>query len=81
MRFPESNWLSLEAMSTTLLASSTATTVTLGALGTIVELSPQTQIRENLQRDVSATARLEGADLGIALALVQEAVGRATTTL
>ena len=75
VRFPESNRMSLEAMSNTLLTSGTGKTATLGSLATIIELPPQTEIRrENLQRDVSVTARLEGTDLGTAVAAVQKEV-------
>jgi multidrug efflux pump subunit AcrB len=62
-------------MKNTLLTSSTGHTATLGALATITELPPQTEIRrENLQRDVSVTARLEGVDLGTGVAAVQKAI-------
>jgi CzcA family heavy metal efflux pump len=75
VRFPAGNRVSLEAMRDTLLTSSTGRTATLGALATITELPPQTEIRrENLQRDVSVTARLEGVDLGSGVAAVQKAV-------
>ncbi|MGC2186350.1 MAG: efflux RND transporter permease subunit [Terriglobales bacterium] len=75
VRFPAGNRASLEAMRDTLLTSSTGKTATLGALATITELPPQTEIRrENLQRDVSVTARLEGTDLGSAVAAVQKVV-------
>jgi CzcA family heavy metal efflux pump len=75
VRFPAGNRVSLEAMRDTLLTSSSGRTATLGALATITELPPQTEIRrENLQRDVSVTARLEGTDLGSAVAAVQKAV-------
>jgi CzcA family heavy metal efflux pump len=75
VRFPDSSRGSLEAMSNALLTSSTGKTATLGSLATITELPPQTEIRrENLQRDVSVTARLEGTDLGSAVAAVQKAV-------
>ncbi|MGA9813513.1 MAG: efflux RND transporter permease subunit [Terriglobales bacterium] len=75
VRFPAGNRASLEAIRDTLLSSSTGKTATLGALATITELPPQTEIRrENLQRDVSVTARLEGTDLGSAVAAVQKAV-------
>jgi multidrug efflux pump subunit AcrB len=58
-----------------LLTSSTGHTATLGSLATITELPPQTEIhRENLQREVSVTARTEGTDLGSAIAGVQKAV-------
>ena len=75
VRFPDSNRISLEAMSNTLLTSSTGKTATLGALATVTELPPQIEIRrENLQRDVSVTARLEGTDLGSAVSAVRKAV-------
>jgi CzcA family heavy metal efflux pump len=75
VRFPPGNRVSLEAMRDTLLTSSSGRTATLGALATITELPPQTEIRrENLQRDVSVTARLEGTDLGSAVTAVQKAV-------
>jgi CzcA family heavy metal efflux pump len=75
VRFPAGNRTSLEAMRDTLLTSSTGRTGTLGALATITELPPQTEIRrENLQRDVSVTARLEGTDLGTAVAAIQKTV-------
>ncbi len=75
VRFPESGRVSLEAMSNTLLTSSTGKTATLGSLAAITELPPQTEIRrENLQRDISVSARLEGTDLGSAVAAVQKAV-------
>jgi multidrug efflux pump subunit AcrB len=75
VRFPDSNRISLETMSNTLLTSSSGKTATLGALATITELPPQIEIRrENLQRDVAVTARLEGTDLGSGVAAVQKAV-------
>jgi CzcA family heavy metal efflux pump len=73
VRFPERNRASLEAMRDTLLTSSTGKTATLGALATITELPGQTEIRrENLQRDVAVTARLEGTNLGKAMTAVQK---------
>ncbi len=75
VRFPDSNRISLETMSDTLLTSSSGKTATLGALATVTELPPQIEIRrENLQRDVAVTARLEGTDLGSGVAAVQKAV-------
>jgi CzcA family heavy metal efflux pump len=75
VRFPAGNRASLEAIRDTLLTSGTGKTATLGALATIVELPPQTEIRrENLQRNVSVTARLEGTDLGSAVSAVQKTV-------
>jgi len=62
-------------MSNTLLNSASGHTATLGTLATIAELPGQTEIRrENLQRDVVVTARLEGRDLGSAIKAVQKAV-------
>ncbi len=75
VRFPGSNRASLETMSNTLLTSGSGNTATLGALATITELPPQIEIRrENLQRDVAVTARLEGTDLGSGVAAVQKTV-------
>ena len=75
VRFPAANRLSLAAMRDTLLTSSTGRTATLGALATITELPGQTEIRrENLQRDVVVSARLEGTDLGSAMNAVQKTV-------
>ncbi len=56
-------------MSNTLLVSSNGGTATLGSMATVTELPGQTEIlRENLQRDVEVTARLEGLDLGSGVA-------------
>ncbi|HWX91937.1 MAG TPA: efflux RND transporter permease subunit [Terriglobales bacterium] len=75
VRFPQSNRASLEAMGDTLLTSSTGRTATLGALATVTELPGQNEIRrENLQRDVAVTARLEGVDLGSAMDAAQKTV-------
>jgi len=75
VRYPERNRISLAAMSNTLLNSSSAHTATLGTLATVSETAGQTEIRrENLQRDVIVTARLEGRDLGSAIKAVQKTV-------
>jgi multidrug efflux pump subunit AcrB len=75
VRFPAANRASLEAMRDTLLVSSSGHTATLGALATVVENPGQTEIRrENLQRDVAVTARLEGRSLGSGIADVKKAV-------
>jgi multidrug efflux pump subunit AcrB len=75
VRFPAANRTSLEAMRDTLLVSSTGHTATLGALATVEENAGQTEIRrENLQRDVAVTARLEGTNLGSAMTDVQRTV-------
>jgi multidrug efflux pump subunit AcrB len=75
VRFPEADRASLEAMQNTVLASASGHTATLGSLATVTELPGQTEIRrENLQRDVAVTARLEGRDLGSGMADVQRVV-------
>ena len=75
VRFPAVNRASLEAMRDTLLVSSSGHTATLGALSTVVETPGQTEIRrENLQRQVAVTARLEGTNLGSGIAAVQKVV-------
>ena len=75
VRFPEQNRCSLEAMSNTLLTSSTGKTATLGSLAQVNELPGQTEIiRENLQRLVEVSARLEGESLGSGMAKVQKTV-------
>jgi len=75
VRFPAQNRASLEAMRDTLLVSSTGHTATLGSLATLLETPGQTEIRrENLQRDVAITARLEGRGLGSGMAAVQKAI-------
>jgi multidrug efflux pump subunit AcrB len=75
VRFPAGNRASLEAIRDTLLTSSSGRTATLGGLATITELPGQTEIRrENLQRQVAVTARLEGTDLGSGMNAVMKAV-------
>jgi multidrug efflux pump subunit AcrB len=75
VRFPTANRASLEAMRDTLLISSSGHTATLGALSTVVETPGQNEIRrENLQRQVAVTARLEGTNLGSGMAAVQRVV-------
>ena len=75
IRYPPSARESLEAMSNTMLVSSSGSTATLGSLTTIDELPGQVEVRrENLQRLVEVTARLEGVDMGTGVAAVQKAV-------
>jgi CzcA family heavy metal efflux pump len=76
VRFPAESRATLDRMTNTLLASSAGRTATLGSLSTISTDPGQTEIRrENLQRLVEVTARLEGVDLGRGVAAVQNAVG------
>jgi CzcA family heavy metal efflux pump len=75
VRFPEQNRASLEQMTNTLLTSSSGRSATLGSLATVIQDPGQTEIRrENLQRLVQVTARLEGTDLGSGMAAVRKAV-------
>ena len=75
VRFPAADRASLDAMKNTLITSSSGKTATLGSLGTMINVPGQTEIRrENLQRDVAVTARLEGRDLGSGIADVQKVV-------
>jgi multidrug efflux pump subunit AcrB len=76
VRFPNSNRASLEAMSNTPLVNSSGGTATLGSLATVTEVAGQTEIRrENLQRDVEVTGRLEGLDLGSGIVAAKETIG------
>jgi CzcA family heavy metal efflux pump len=75
VRYPDANRSSLAAMSNTLLNSASGHTATLGTLANITQLPGQTEIRrENLQREVAVTARLEKRDLGSGVAAVQKVV-------
>jgi CzcA family heavy metal efflux pump len=75
VRFPAPARASLEAMSTTMIVSSSGSAASLGSLTSIEELPGQIEVRrENLQRLVEVTARLEGVDMGTGIAAVQRAV-------
>jgi CzcA family heavy metal efflux pump len=75
VRFPAENRRSLDTIKNTVLTSAGGHTATLGALAAVTEAPGQTEIRrENLQRDVAVTARLEGRDLGSGVSDVQKAV-------
>jgi len=75
VRFPESNRASVDAIKNTLLVSATGRTGTLGTLATVEEVPGQTEVRrENLQRNVTVTARLEGVDLGAGVASAQRTI-------
>jgi multidrug efflux pump subunit AcrB len=75
VRFPESTRASVDAIKNTLLVSSTGRTGTLGSLSSVEEIPGQTEVlRENLQRNVTVTARLEGLDLGSGVAAAQRAI-------
>ncbi len=75
VRFPGSYRASQAAMDNTVLVSSTGTTAALGSLATVQNLPGQTEIlRENLQRLVEVSARLEGTSVGQAIVGVKQAV-------
>ena len=77
VRFPDASRSSIEAMNNTLLANSAGRTATLGTLATVTQIPGQTEIRrENLQRDLEVTARLEGLDLGTGISKVQDTIAK-----
>ena len=66
---------SLNAIEDTVFNSSSGHTASLGSLATVEQLPPQNEIlRENLQQMITVTGRLEGSDLGTAMARVQQTV-------
>lgn len=73
--FPPSSRASLDAIQNTLLVSSTGKLATLGTLASVSQDPGQIEIRrENLQRDVAVTGRLEGVSLGQGITLVKQKV-------
>jgi CzcA family heavy metal efflux pump len=75
VRLGEETRQSLETIENTVFNSSSGRTASLGSMTTITQLPPQNEIRrENLQRLVVVTARLEGTDLGTAVGLVRQRV-------
>jgi CzcA family heavy metal efflux pump len=75
IRLPEDTRKSLDSIQNTVFNSSTGRTATLGSLAQVTQLPPQNEIRrENLQRLVTVTGRLEGSDLGTAMAQVRTTV-------
>ncbi len=73
--FPPSTRSSLDAIKNTLLVSSTGKVATLGTLARIENNAGQLEMRrENLQRDVAVTGRLEGMSLGTGIDLVKKKV-------
>ena len=66
---------SLDTIQNTVFNSTTGKLATLGSLAQITQLPPQNEIkRENLQQLITVTARLEGSDLGTAIAKVQQTI-------
>jgi CzcA family heavy metal efflux pump len=75
VRLGDEHRASLDAIQNTVFNSSTGHSATLGSLAAIEQLPPQNEIRrENLQRLVVVTGRLEGSDLGSAMAKVRQTV-------
>jgi CzcA family heavy metal efflux pump len=75
VRLGDESRQSLETIENTVFNSSSGHTASLGSMTTITQLPPQNEIRrENLQRLVVITARLEGTDLGTAVKRVQQRV-------
>jgi CzcA family heavy metal efflux pump len=75
IRLSDNHRSSLDAIENTVFNSGTGHTATLGSLSDIQQLPPQNEIRrENLQQLVVVTGRLEGSDLGRAMAKVRQTV-------
>jgi multidrug efflux pump subunit AcrB len=75
VRLGDETRLSLDSIENTVCNSSTGKTASLGSLAQIRQLPPQNEIRrENLQLLLVVTGRLEGSDLGTAMAQVQKTV-------
>jgi CzcA family heavy metal efflux pump len=75
IRLPEDNRTSLDAIQNTVFNSTTGHTATLGSMAQVTQLPPQNEIRkENLQRLVIVSGRLEGSDLGTAMARIRTTV-------
>jgi len=75
VRLGDEHRSSLDAIQNTVFNSASGHTATLGSLADVEQLPPQNEIRrENLQRLVVVTGRLEGADLGTGIAHVRRTV-------
>jgi CzcA family heavy metal efflux pump len=75
VRLGDEHRASLDAIQNTVFNSSSGHTATLGSLASVAQLPPQNEIRrENLQRLVVVTGRLEGSDLGTGMTRVRETV-------
>jgi multidrug efflux pump subunit AcrB len=75
VRFPDRSRATVDAMRNTLLTSSSGRTATLGSMAEVIAAPGQTEIRrENLQRQVAVTARLEGIDLGTGISAIQKEI-------
>ncbi len=75
IRLDDASRKSLDTIRDTVFNSASGHTASLGSMTTITQLPPQNEIRrENLQRLVVVTARLEGSDLGTAIRQVKARV-------
>jgi multidrug efflux pump subunit AcrB len=75
VRLGDEHRASLETIQDTVFNSNSGRSATLGSLAAIEQLPPQNEIRkENLQRLVVVTGRLEGSDLGSAMSKVRQTV-------
>jgi multidrug efflux pump subunit AcrB len=75
VRLPDETRASPEAIQNTVFNSASGHTASLGSLAEVTQLPPQGEIlRENLQRLISVTGRLEGTDLGTAMQKVRATV-------
>jgi CzcA family heavy metal efflux pump len=75
VRFAEDHRVSFDAIQNTVLNSSTGKSATLGSLAKVEHTAGEQEIRrENLQRNIAVTGRLEGTDLGSGIQKVQAAV-------
>jgi multidrug efflux pump subunit AcrB len=75
VRFPAANRETIDRMSQALLIGASGHTATLGSLAALVSEPGETEIRrENSQRLVEVTGRLEGTDLGRGIAGAKKAV-------
>jgi multidrug efflux pump subunit AcrB len=75
VRFADDHRTSLAAIQNTVLNSSSGKSATLGSIATIEQNPGEQEIRrENLQRNIAVTGRLEGTDLGSGIQRVQAAV-------
>ena len=75
VRLPDETRASLDAMQNTVFNSASGHTASLGSLADVTQLPPQNEIlREDLQRYIAVTGRLEGSDLGTAMRQVRQTV-------
>jgi multidrug efflux pump subunit AcrB len=75
VRLPEASRASLDAIENTVFNSASGHTATLGSMAQVTQLPPQNEVRrENLQRLILVSGRLEGSDLGSAMIKVKQVV-------